>query len=112
MRAFGAPAAEIERMEQVLHARKADKATDEQPELFGVWADNLPAIEAWCGVQTQWRTAGMEGVMTGLDYTGVSAWLELFVKRGDRKNIMQAIQVMEHAALAAMTELREQKKRE
>lgn len=112
MRAFGAPAAEIERMEQTLQARKAAQAADEQAGCFGIWADNVPAIDAWCGVETQWRTAGMTGLMTGLDYSGVSAWLELFVKRGDRKNIMQSIQVMERAALAAMAERREQEKGE
>lgn len=112
MRAFGASAAQIERMEQTLQERKASQATDEQAGHFGVWADNWPAVMAWCGVDTQWRTAGMAGVMTGLDYAGVNAWLQIFVKRGERKEIMQAIQVMEHAALAAMAELREQEKGE
>lgn len=113
MRAFGAPGAEIERMEQALQARKSEKAAESSPDLFGVWADNLPVIEAWSGVETQWRTAGITGVKTGLDYSAVIDWLELFVGRvGDRKNIMQGIQVMERAALAAMAELREQEKRE
>lgn len=112
MRAFGAPAAEIERMEQALQARKSEKAAESSPDLFGVWADNLPVIEAWSRVETQWRTAGITGVKTGLDYSAVIDWLQLFVKRGDRKNIMQGIQVMERAALAAMAELHEQEKRE
>lgn len=112
MRAFGAPAAQIERMEQTLQERKAQQTTGELAGHFGVWADNWPAVMAWLRVETQWRTAGMAGVMTGLDYAAVISWVQLFVKRGERKEIMQAIQTMERAALDAMAELREQEKGE
>lgn len=109
MRAFGAPADQIERMQQTLQERKPPKSEDPSTDGFGVWADNWDAAQAWCGIETQWRTAGMDGVPTGLDYTAVFAWLDRFVERGDHKQIMDSIQVMERAALTAMAELREKK---
>lgn len=44
-----------------------------------LWPVNVASWCAWMAVQTQWRhaSAGMAGAMrTGLDYAGVSAWLQ------------------------------------
>lgn len=108
MRAFRAPPEEIERVQQAMQARKAALAGDDAANVFGVWADNVAIVDAWVGIETQWRTAGMTGVMTGLDYSAVTNWLQLFVKQSERKEIMRGLQTMERAALAAMAELRAQ----
>jgi hypothetical protein len=48
----------------------------QQPPTFWLWPDSLPLWQAWHQVQTQWRSAGMEGQRTGLCYAGVTAWLQ------------------------------------
>ncbi len=44
-----------------------------------LWSGNVASWCAWMAVQTQWRHAGGgmgPPVPTGLDYAGVSAWLQ------------------------------------
>lgn len=63
-----------------------------------VWPENREVFEVFCGSATQWRTGGMDGHPTGLDYPAVRlvarayrvAWTAAFF--GD-------LQVMESAAL-------------
>ncbi|NDC36071.1 MAG: hypothetical protein EBZ51_12050 [Synechococcaceae bacterium WB9_2_112] len=53
----------------------------------------------WCRVQTQWRTSA--GGAVGLDY-GVLAWLFKMYAVEDPRALLEDLQVMEGAALAAM----------
>lgn len=46
------------------------------PRRVHLWPDNLDAWCAWQALQTQWRTAGLAGVRTGLDYAACRAWLQ------------------------------------
>lgn len=108
MRAFGAPAAEIERVASSLQEQRAQRDAQPREQGFGVYQENMPVVEAWCGVETQWLCAGMGGVMTGLNYAGVHAWLQIFIKPRERASIMRGLQVMERAALDAMHERRQQ----
>lgn len=110
MRAFGAPAAEIERVAASLQEQRAQREAKPREQGFGVYQENMPVVEAWCSVETQWQYAGMGAVMTGLNYAGVQAWLQIFIKPGERASIMRGLQVMERAALGAMHELRQQEK--
>ncbi len=71
-----------------------------------LWPCNVLAWRCWQGVQTQWRT-GMEG-RTGLDYTGVRAYLDLRGIRGaDRRTVFAGIQACEAASLDAWAEQRD-----
>lgn len=115
MQAMGAPAEDIERVAAAIEAQRA--ILEKPPESFGVWAENWGVVLAWLDVQTQWRlvsiTSGLGGaqlVHVGLDYAGVAAWMDLFVPRRQRREIMTGLQLMERAALEAMNEIRQQEK--
>lgn len=73
----------------------------EEPELevFKVWPENWDAVVMWCRVQTQWRTSA--GGAIGLDYS-VLAWLFKMYAVDDPRALLEDLQVMEGAALAAM----------
>lgn len=71
----------------------------EEPDRFEVWPENWDAIEMWCRVQTQWRTSA--GGAVGLDY-GALAWLFKMYAVEDPRALLEDLQVMEGAALAAM----------
>jgi hypothetical protein len=67
---------------------------------FEVWPDNMPVVDAFCAVTTQWRaTALADGsvLWLGLDYTAVRARLG---EVSDR--IWRGLAVMERAATAAL----------
>ena len=71
-----------------------------------LWPDNLLAWGAWQGVQTQWRV-GMGGA-TGLDYTGVRAWLDEQGGTGpERRDLFAGIQACERATLEVWAEARD-----
>jgi hypothetical protein len=78
-------------------------APDERIEYL--WPDNLDGWNAWMGVQTQWRT-GMAGA-TGLDYSGVRAWLEVMHPKKRHRELLQGIQACERATLDVWAEQRE-----
>lgn len=73
-----------------------------QPEqLYELWPCNAASWDAWCGVQTQWRH-GHAGP-TGLDYQGVSIYLDIALPDVSKKQeIFADLQACEVAALAAM----------
>lgn len=112
MRAMGAPAEDIERVAAAIDAQRA--LLEKPPESFGVWAENWRVVTAWLDVQTQWRLVALGGgtqlIHVGLDYAGVSAWIELFVPFRRRREVMAGLQLMERAALAALHEIREREK--
>lgn len=67
----------------------------------GVWPDNMPAVEIFIDLSTQWRRAGMSGVRTGLDYSVLPAVLAI---RGIPKKqwpvVFDDVRVMESAVLS------------
>lgn len=110
MEAYGASAAQIEAVRaRIDAARPADQADHSS---FGVHADNLPVVQAFLAVSTQWQYAGMAGQRMGLCYAGVNAWLDRFIHRRKRRALMHDLQVMERAVLAADQEQRDKKERE
>lgn len=104
MEAFGAPAEDIE----AVRAQVLADAQPEEPEAFGVYAENLPTVSAFLALRTQWNYAGMVGQRTGFNYAGVSAWLQQNIKPRRRRALFNDLQVMEHAVLQADYELRKQ----
>lgn len=85
-------------------------AADDGERIEYLWPDNLPAWQAWQGVQTQWRT-GMGGA-TGLDYAGVHAWLQLHAPRQQRRELFEGIQAAERATLEVWSEQREREEQQ
>lgn len=73
-----------------------------------MWPDNVGAWNHWNGVATQWRT-GMGGA-TGLDYTGVCAYLdEQGLPADERREVFAGIQACERATLEVWSEQRQRK---
>lgn len=70
---------------------------------FLVDEDNWQTVMLFCQCATQWRYGAFGGVI-GMDYAGVNAVLDLTVKRRDRADVFEGLQVMERAALAVMNE--------
>lgn len=105
MRAWGAPAHEIARV-QAIAAAAAPRA-DAQP--FGIWRDNAAPLQLFLDVRTQWVYVGMEGRRMGLNYAGVQAHLDIRIPRRKHRALMTDLQVMELAVLQADTEIRKQK---
>ncbi len=89
LKAFGAPADVIAELEA------------QQPEHFEVWPENWPAVEMFLRLQTQWRH-GFGGAL-GLDYVA-ARWLFDLYPPEDPRDLLEALQVMERAALAAFSE--------
>lgn len=69
-----------------------------------VWPDNWQAVMVFRALSTQWR-AGMSG-RTGLDYSAIPPVLDLqgIRKPKHRREIFEAIQVMESEALSVFFE--------
>jgi hypothetical protein len=70
-----------------------------------VWPENLPAVNAFIAMGTQWRTGGMGA--TGLDYAALPAVLRLInIPRADWPEAMDGLRIMEAEALKIMGERR------
>lgn len=102
MEAMCAPAEDVE----AVRAQVLAEAPPEEPEGFGVYADNLTTVSAFLALRTQWNYAGMAGQRTGFNYAGVSAWLQAHIKPRRRRALFSDLQVMEHAVLQADHEQR------
>lgn len=75
-----------------------------------LWPCNVQAWRCWCGVQTQWRVGGM-GARTGLDYSGVRAYLsELGLCGDERRDVFSGICAAEQATLEVWSEQAAQEK--
>lgn len=72
---------------------------EQPPEDFEVLEENWPAVEMFLRLQTQWRTT-MSGLL-GLDY-GAVAWLLRLYEVKDPRALLEDLQVMEAAAMAAL----------
>ncbi len=66
-----------------------------------VYAENVPALEAFLAVATQWRLAP-SGALVGLDYAAAKVALTALGIRLDR-GLMEGLQVMERAAADAVS---------
>lgn len=73
----------------------------EREEAFEVWPENWPAVELFLAVQTQWKVGALGGLF-GLDYAGVEVVFRMR-KVANRAEMFAKLQVMEAAALAAMS---------
>jgi hypothetical protein len=69
---------------------------------YEVWPENWDAIQMFLRCQTQWRTAGMGGVI-GLDYAAVS-WVLRLYKIKDQRAVLEDLQVMEAAVIEGLAE--------
>ena len=68
-----------------------------------LWPENLPALQLFNSVQTQW-TVGPVGPV-GLNYPGVRASPAfLRIPEGERESVFEGACVMERAYLAALAE--------
>lgn len=66
-----------------------------------VWPENVPAVNAFIAMSTQWRT-GMAGV-TGLDYAALPPVLEMTaVARDEWPDVFDGVRTMEAEALRLM----------
>ena len=68
---------------------------------FEVLPDNLPIVQMFLRLQTQWRTA-MSGFV-GLDY-GVAEWLFRLYEVEDPRSLLEGLQVMEAAAIVKLND--------
>lgn len=104
MRAFNAPPEQIEIVRANIERQRA--ALPQQLDHFPVWACNWPVLLAFLAVETQWQRNAFSGHITGLDYRGVQAWLDMrYLSRRKRRDIFEGLQIMERAALDALPEL-------
>ena len=76
----------------------------DREESAGVWPDNIPALEAFCAVSTQWRMIALADgreKAVGLDYPAVRAGREM---AGTEVTpvLWSALQMIEIGARAAM----------
>ncbi len=76
---------------------------DDDDDSHGIWPENVPAVEAFLRVQTQWRYACPgDGTVRrlGLDYPGVKAGLDL-AGAEMTPDLFAELQVIEAGVLAA-----------
>lgn len=72
---------------------------------FEVWAINLPAIETFIAMSTQWRTGAIGA--TGLDYGALPAVLRLrAIPKAEWPDLFEQLQIIESEALTIMSEKR------
>lgn len=70
-----------------------------------LWPCNVDTWLHWQAVQTQWRSGGMGGQATGLDYAGVCAYLDKECSSDEsRKDAFAGIRAAERATLQAWSE--------
>lgn len=83
--------------------------------VFSLWPECVAVWAVWVALQTQWRYAGMGGAPTGLDYAGVTAWLQAhgygFGRARNLRETLGHIGAMERAALSAYAEQADKKAR-
>jgi hypothetical protein len=73
---------------------------EQKPEKdFEVWEENWPSVELFLRVQTQWNTS--VGGITGLNYAGVLAIMELY-KYDDSIAVFEGLQIMEIKAMSLL----------
>ena len=89
---------------------QASDAPREPDPIYYIWPENVPLWSLWFRLQTQWRIGA--GGREGLDYAGVSAYMQN-VARIKPRHFAQAfacIQAMECAALDEWAKQRDRQK--
>ena len=80
-----------------------EEAEGFKTEFNGIYPDNMAPVAIFVDLTTQWRV-GMNGI-TGLDYGALPAVLSIRqIKRDDRAEIFECLQVMERATLKKVRE--------
>lgn len=65
------------------------------------WPENETPLQLFIAMRTQWRTAGLGGVLTGLDYSALPVAADCAgIGRDALREHFGALQVMEFEALA------------
>lgn len=101
MEAFGATAQELST------ARDVAQGTEEAPPSFGIYAENVPTVQAFLALTGTWQYAGMQGQRTGMDWKSVEAWIDRHIRKRRRTDISSGVMVMQHAVLQADAETRQ-----
>lgn len=82
---------------------------------FFLLPDCLDSWVLWNRLQTQWRTAGVDGDRTGLDYAGVRAFMLAHGygsgKRRSERRALGDIQVMEGEVMTVWAQQKQKKSR-
>lgn len=74
------------------------------PSVFEVWPANMPVVDTWLSIATQWRTTPLADGRVhwlGLDYAAVRAGFDMAGLTVGTA-IWSGVQVMERAAAAAL----------
>lgn len=105
MQAWGAPPEEIAKARAQLPDPDAPRDGDE----FPIHRENVPVIEAFLALRTQWTYAGAAGQRMGLNYAALIAWVQQHARPRRRRALIADLRVMECAVLVADKEQRTEK---
>jgi len=84
--------------EDIRQAVSANEVLD-----FGVWPDNETPLSLLLAMQTQWRTAGLEGRRIGLDYNALPFVIErLGLSREETDQAFFGLQVAEKEVIRVL----------
>ena len=81
---------------------------DARPKGFEVWPENMPIVDAWLAIASQWRTVALADGRVhwiGLDYAAAKAGLELAAITVTG-SLWAGVCAMERAASAALNGVR------
>lgn len=84
-----------------------DEAADDAPQAFEVWPENAKAVRVFVAMETQWNYVanGFGAVATGFRYCSLPVVFgALRVKRRAWPRVLEALVVMEAAAVAVINE--------
>ncbi|MGE0256927.1 MAG: DUF1799 domain-containing protein [Alphaproteobacteria bacterium] len=89
-----------------------DTASDaEISDTLPVLEENWPALQLFCALETQWRTAGIDGMATGIDYAAVEPVARLLSIAVDA-DLMARLRVLERTTIAELRRLRAEARRD
>ena len=71
---------------------------------FEVLPENWDALMAFLAMGTQWRTAGMSGIRTGLDYSAVPATLDMMGFGKRTQELFPKLRILEYAAVGVFAD--------
>ena len=66
-----------------------------------IWLENIPALQIFQQLTTQWRIAPMGGII-GLDYSAIIPVIKMMVKKKKRASLFLDIQEIEFGYLAGI----------
>ena len=90
---------------EVIEQARGASSEAHELELF---EDNVPAVEVFQCMGTQWRTRGMDGALQGLDYNVLPAVMRLCgVPAKARKIVFEDVRIMEIETLKIVSERKE-----